>query len=273
MEFFCPSQRCVGSKSALSTSLVESFSLGPNPCISVTLKCPHCMIALLQCECCGVLIQDEPQRSYIHCYKCGFINLLDTEDRKLFSRLQATARPLSFDTIRTLQRSINCQNYKKKLKLQIETLTKRMKPVSKSPEEGESHVSSSQVDSGTTKKKRVYASQSSGDGDKRRKSMKSPYYFGDIEEIGEKFGLTEERFVSLQLLRSYQMVHDLDHDKLIKDDEDYVNSFCTNTVSTVTFEKVHMKALDGFYALDEKLGEFCTVFVMIICNTIYLCYT
>lgn len=111
------------------------------------------------------------------------------------------------------------------------------------------------------KKKRIYGSQSSGKSASSKKSVgrkslnaKSDYYFGEIEDKLDLNGLTEEKFVSMQLIRSYQMLHELDQEALAETDSKLLLSLCHDPMSTSPFDVIHLKALEGLYALDEKLG-------------------
>ena len=110
------------------------------------------------------------------------------------------------------------------------------------------------------KKKRIYGSQGSvksGSGKKsvdRRKSLKSDYYFGEIEEKLDLDGLTEEKFVSMQLIRSYQMLHELEQESLADADAKWLRSLCQDPMSNNPFDTIQLKALEGLYGLDEKLG-------------------
>jgi hypothetical protein len=93
----CPNQTCERNKNGFQDLLKTSS-------MSSTLECANCEVCLICCACCNKLIENV-LNDIVSCKFCGFQIPTDTATR-LFLALPSLY-PMSDDTIRCIQRSIN----------------------------------------------------------------------------------------------------------------------------------------------------------------------
>lgn len=121
---YCPNSACIASSKrniGLKRPLTE-LPVDPNHAL---LFCPFCDMSVAQCDGCYALIHNDDSSistaSFTTCRKCSMPNIRDESLRRSLG-LPRT-RSLTYDSIRTIQRSINAPLYAKYKSLELKRIS------------------------------------------------------------------------------------------------------------------------------------------------------